>query len=278
MFDIDLCANLVSFFVSVGIIRIFFANFAHYFYNTMSRPPLISIITITYNAESTLPVTLESVDSQACNDFEHIIVDGNSTDSTLRLALSGGNRRVLSEPDHGLYDAMNKGLSMARGKYVIFLNAGDAFASPDILTLYARAAASDPDIIYADTDLVDGDGKVIGHRHFMVPERLTIRSFATGMKICHQAFMVRREIAPQYNMKYRFSADYDWCLRCMHNASLPDRAKNLHTVAIHYLNEGVTTKNHRSSLMERFIIMAKEYGFLPTLARHISKVFSVKMS
>ena len=161
--------------------------------------PLISIITITWNASSTLPPTLKSVGEQTFRDFEHILVDGASSDDTLAVARRDGlpSLRIVSEPDRGLYDAMNKGLRMARGKYVLFLNAGDSFADSAVLQAYADAAAANPDIIYADTLVVDEARNVVGSRHLSVPDQLTLDSFSRGMLVCHQAFMVRRSLAPE---------------------------------------------------------------------------------
>ena len=90
--------------------------------------PLFSIITITYNASSTLPATLKSVKEQTCKLYEYIVVDGKSSDNTVELAKNADidNCKIVSERDRGLYDAMNKGLGMANGDYVIFLNAGDS--------------------------------------------------------------------------------------------------------------------------------------------------------
>lgn len=241
----------------------------------MARIPLISIITITYNAEATIGATIASVKMQNFNDYEHIVIDGASSDGTVAIARGMGVDKVISEPDEGLYYAMNKGLAKAAGEYVVFLNAGDRFADADVLSDYSRAIGIyAPDIVYADTDIVDGAGKVVGHRHFSVPDRLTVGSFASGMKVCHQAFMVKRSLAPFYDTRYRFSADYDWCIRCMKNSRLPEGGVNLHRVAIHYLREGITTRNRRRSLMERFRIMTRYYGLLPTTLRHIKKVFS----
>ncbi len=94
--------------------------------------PLFSIITVTWNAAAVLVPTMRSVAEQTCRNFEHLIIDGASTDDTLRIAgeMGAGERtRIFSEPDEGLYDAMNKGMDRAKGKYLIFLNAGDAFHS-----------------------------------------------------------------------------------------------------------------------------------------------------
>ena len=235
--------------------------------------PLISIVTITWNAGKVLRPTMVSVAEQTFRDFEHIIVDGASTDDTLAIAreVGGEDVRIISERDKGLYDAMNKGLRLAKGEYVVFLNAGDSFADKSTLQAYADAAKDNPDIIYGDTVIVNPDREIIGPRHLSVPEVLTFDSFSHGMLVCHQAFMVRREIAPEYDLSYRFSADYDWTVRCI-AMTVPERCRNLHTVTIHYLDEGLTEQNKKASLRERFNIMAKHYGMPKAVVRHLSFV------
>lgn len=241
--------------------------------NTESHTPLISIITITYNAAEVIEPTLASLAAQTFRDFEHIVADGASKDGTpdiiRRLSTSS---LVVSEPDGGLYDAMNKGLRRARGKYVLFLNAGDSLHSPDTLERYARAAVRDPDIIYADTYIVDSRRNFIVHRHLSVPDKLSFQSFARGMLVCHQAFMLRRKLAPEYDTAYRFSADYDWCVRALRQTT-PERCANLKCVAIDYLADGLTDKNHRASLKERYRIMCRHYGTVPTALRHVGFAF-----
>lgn len=238
----------------------------------MNHQPLISIITITFNAADTLPLTMASVAAQTCADFEHLIIDGASRDATITIAREMGSPslRIVSEPDKGLYDAMNKGLRMARGKYVLFLNAGDRFHNADSLDLYARAARSkNPDIVYGDTDIVNFEGRRIGPRHLNAPAILTFHSFSKGMLICHQAFMVRKNIAPRYDTDYRYSADYDWTIRCI-KASRPGGRINLHAVTIDYLTDGLTDHNKRDSLLERFRIMADHYGTTRAILSHLS--------
>ena len=232
--------------------------------------PLISIITVCRNASATIGPTLKSVDEQTFDDYEHIIVDGVSTDDTLAIVKSSVNhrRRVSSEPDRGIYDAMNRGIERARGRYLLFLNAGDRFHAPDTLSLYAVAIEQHPgaDIIYGETDIVDADGKFIAPRHLSVPENLQIDSFAEGMTICHQAFMVSSRIASYYNIKYRYSSDYDWCIRCIQRSRLN---VNLHAVVIDYLYEGETTRHRNRSLYERFKIMSYYYGAVKSMWRHL---------
>ncbi|MDE6340664.1 MAG: glycosyltransferase [Muribaculaceae bacterium] len=229
---------------------------------------MISIITITFNAEKTLRRTMESVASQTSRDYEHIVVDGASRDRTLEIARSFDGVRILSEPDKGLYDAMNKGIALARGEYLLFLNAGDTFSGADVLEAYAQRAKKGDDIIFADTQIVDFDGKVIGPRHYSAPARLEKDSFAKGMLICHQAFMVKKSIAPQYDLQYRFSSDYDWTIRCINNADM-DKCTNLNMVAINYLSDGLTDRNKYKSLRERYRVMAKHYGHFRAISRHL---------
>ncbi len=232
-------------------------------------PPLFSIITVTYNAAATIHPTLESVASQTFRSFEYLVMDGASSDTTVETARSSGipEMRVISEPDSGLYDAMNKAMERTSGKYLIFLNAGDAFHSPDTLAeLAGMITTNDPDIIYGQTDIVGPDRQRKSGRHLTAPEILTFKSFANGMLVCHQAFIVRREIAGKYDLRYRFSADYEWCIRCLQKSRL-----NLYSnlVIIDYLDEGLTTANRKKSLRERFDIMCRYYGTVPTVLRHI---------
>lgn len=117
--------------------------------------PLFSIITVTYNAADTLPATLASVKEQTCGMYEYIVMDGVSTDRTLKLAIDAGipRARIYSSPDKGLYDAMNKAMALATGQYLIFLNSGDAFHSPDTLEHLARLITDNdfPGIVYGQT-------------------------------------------------------------------------------------------------------------------------------
>lgn len=236
----------------------------------MQEQPLISVITVTYNAGKVVGKTLESLKQQSFRDFEHIVIDGNSSDNTLKVIREHDLPQgvLISEPDNGLYDAMNKGLRLAKGKYIIFLNAGDAFHSSKTLEQYSREALKDKDIIYGETVITGIDGKMISPRHLSAPEVLTKNSFADGMLICHQAFMVKKDLAPLYDLSYRFSADYDWCIKCITKSS-PEKCSYLNEVTVDYLSDGLTDKNKLKSLKERFRIMACHYGMAPTFFRHL---------
>ncbi len=253
----------------------------------------ISLITITYNAENVLTPTLESVFKQTYPAIEHIIIDGASTDSTVDMAKeymessfasdNGHEVRMLVEPDNGIYDAMNKGLAMATGDYICFLNAGDTLHAKDTIENIVKNTCINTDItedggidklpavLYGNTDIVDDNRTFISHRRLAPPEILTWRSFKYGMLVCHQAFYARADIAKKitFDTCYRFSADFDWCIRIMKEAegmSLP--LVNAHAVLADYLKEGTTTKNHKASLKERFHIMANHYGLATTYLLH----------
>ena len=231
--------------------------------------PKFSIITVTYNAGAVLEDTIQSVITQTYRNVEYIIVDGGSKDHTLDII----NRyrehihTLVSEPDKGLYDAMNKGIRLATGDYLCFLNAGDELHEDDTLQLMVHSINGTelPDVLYGETAIVDEEGHFLRMRRLSAPEDLNWKSFKDGMLVCHQAFFPRRELAEPYDLRYRFSADFDWCIRIMKKSHT---LHNTHLTLIDYLNEGMTTRNHRASLHERFRIMCRHYGYLSTLARH----------
>lgn len=241
---------------------------------------MISIITVTYNAEHTLERTLRSVETQDSTDLEHIIMDGASKDRTVSLAEAYRERvanrykvTIVSERDGGLYDAMNKAIAAAQGDFICFLNAGDKLHSNDTLRHISQAIDSAPDaaIIYGETDQVDDNGTFLRHRRLQAPQQLNWKSFRHGMLVCHQSFYVRRNIAPTYDLSYRFSADFDWCIRCMKQGKavpVTDKATGKITILTDYLSEGMTTANHRASLLERLHIMAKHYGWFTAATMH----------
>lgn len=234
-----------------------------------SDTPIFSIITVTYNASTTLERTMKSVASQSYGWYEHIIMDGVSKDDTIIVAkkYADTRTRIISQPDAGLYDAMNNAMDIASGEYLVFLNAGDKFHDGGVLQRIADTieANGHPGIVYGQTDLVDDEGQYLGPRHLKAPRTLTVDSFKKGMLVCHQAMAVRRNIAPHYDTKWRFSADYDWCIVCLQRST-----KNVYVdcTLIDYLYEGMTTRNHGASLRERFRIMAHHYGLISTVFRH----------
>lgn len=237
--------------------------------------PKISIITVVFNGADHIGRTIESVIGQSYKDLEYIIVDGKSTDSTLEV-IGGyeGIDQLISEPDTGLYDAMNKGLKMATGAYVWFLNSGDqVYENDTVERLVAGLEGRKPDIIYGGTMIIDEQQNEVGDRRLKPPEKLTWKSFRQGMVVCHQSIIVKREIAPEYNLTYRLSADIDWSIRASKKAA---EIHNSGLILSRFLEGGMTRHNIKAGLKERFRIMTGFYGLIPTILRHF--VFGIRLT
>ena len=251
----------------------------------------ITYVTITYQAAKVLQRTLDSVLEQDYPEITHLIIDGASTDGTLDMinnyiersnaADCGHKVLLMSEPDNGIYDAMNKGLRSLTGDYVCFLNAGDFLPSSDTVSRIVSAGVRSqesgvgsqlPAVLYGDTDIVDGEGRFLHHRRLAPPEHLTWKSFRQGMLVCHQAFYARTDfaIATPYDQQYRYSADVDWCIRILKAAARENvPLQNLHMVVVNYTEEGQTTLHHRESLWERYRVMEHHYGRIQTFFLHV---------
>lgn len=236
--------------------------------------PKISVITVAFNAEKHIGRTIESVIGQSYEHVEYIIIDGKSTDSTLEvIAAYKGVDQLISEADSGLYDAMNKGLKLATGDYVWFLNSGDQVFCADTMEKMVAGLKGMPDIIYGGTMIIDEQEKEIGDRRLKPPDKLSWRSFRQGMVVCHQSIIVKRELAPQYNVEYRLSADIDWAIRASKAAAL---IHNSDLILSRFLEGGLTENNIKAGLKERFRIMTKYYGLIPTILRHF--LFGIRLT
>jgi len=237
--------------------------------------PLLTIITITYNAEKFLPRTLQSAGKALAgitdkHQVEYLIIDGKSKDSTISIA----NQftfisRIISEPDRGLYDAMNKGLKLATGKYVWFLNAGDEIYDQQVLAKLLLSCDTDADVFYSDAMFIRENGNEVGLRSKFTPHNLSPnlkwQDFAYGMKVCHQSFIAKKAIALPYDAE-NLSADIDWEINCLKNA---DKIVLLDFILCKYLLGGTSVQNHRRSLTDRFTVLRKHFGLFPTLLNHL---------
>jgi len=231
--------------------------------------PLLSIITVTYNAGAVLQRTLDSVAAQDYPQMEHVLIDGASKDNTLSLleahAAQMPRTVLLSEPDKGLYDAMNKGLARATGDYVLFLNAGDELADSHILT-EIFASAVEADVYYGHALLVDLDGQPHGLRQPLPPEKLDWKSLQWGMSVCHQAFIVKRSLAVKYDLTYRVCADIDWMIRTLKLARTAHYTGN---VVCRFLMDGLSSNRRKLAWKERYQVLEKHYGRFTNLLNHL---------
>ncbi len=196
-------------------------------------PPKLSIVTVVKNRKVDLSTTMESIVSQTFVDFEWVVIDAESTDGTRELIEANAHRIAhwVSEPDGGLYDAMNKGLRAATGDWVQFLNAGDTYLSPTVLAdLFALTEIEHAHFVYGDSQLQTEDGRTI---RILPAERLTRRSVSKGMIACHQAMFVRRSVCPLYNLDWVYKAEFNWLIDIMLSVA-PDRVMVFPAPVVNY--------------------------------------------
>jgi len=231
-----------------------------------ARHPTLSVITVVYNNVKNIERTMLSALDQTYHGIEYIVVDGHSNDGTLNIIKRYKSRlaKLISEKDKGIYDAMNKGLIAATGDYVIFMNSGDEFYDEDtVATVFA--AEKGADIYYGETEMTDANGQSLGQRRHKAPEHFTWRSFKYGMSVSHQAIYIRRSLLEPYDPKYHLSADIDWIIRAAKKAN---KIVNVHQYVARYMVGGMSKTKHRQSLQERFDIMKRHYGLIPTILNH----------
>lgn len=232
----------------------------------MDIKPVLSVITVVYNNARDIERTMLSVLNQTYPHIEYIIIDGVSTDGTLDIIAKYKARlaKFISEPDKGIYDAMNKGLAAASGDYVLFMNSGDEIYEPDTVAA-VFATSPNADIYYGETEMINDAGESLGQRRHKAPVNFTWRSFKYGMSVSHQAIYIRRNLVEPYDLQYYLSADIDWILKAARKAK---KIVNVNRYVAKYLVGGMSKKKHRQSLIERFNIMKKYYGLLPTVFNH----------
>lgn len=232
--------------------------------------PRISIITVTYQAGPFIQRTLDSLLRQTSQDFEYLVIDGGSGDDTL-AKLSAHSSRInylISEPDRGLYDAMNKGLAAATGSYVWFMNAGDTLADERLVEDLHAWLVQDPDVIYGDALFVDDQGNARGLRSVVTPHslppNLRWQDMWLGMRVCHQSFIAKRELAPPYLLN-NLSADIDWEIKILKHAK---RVLLFPRPLARYLEGGLSNQQLKRSWKDRFSVLKAHFGLPKVLLAH----------
>ena len=228
--------------------------------------PKLSVITIVYNNANDIERTILSVIRQTYENIEYIIIDGGSTDGTLDIIKKYEPHIAgwISEPDEGIYNAMNKGLKMAGGDYVLFMNSGDEIYDHNTVK-QVFSSAPYADIYYGETEMYDQNWQSLGRRRHRTPENFTWKSFKYGMNISHQAIYIKKSIAEPYDEYYKLSADIDWIIKAARKAKT---IINTNQYVAKYLVGGISKKRHLESLKERFEIFSEHYGFTANLFHH----------
>ena len=235
----------------------------------------LSVISIAYNNLKGLQKTLAVFNGQnLLTEIEIIVVDGGSTDGTKEfLETQTLTKNWVSEPDKGIYNAMNKGLAMAKGDYVWFLNSGDYVEDFSLIEKLLNVLKQEPDAVYGETMMVDVEGKHLGLRSVFttrkLPDNLNWTSFRLGMNVGHQSFVVKRSLALLYNEKYRYVADIDWMIRCLKACK---NVVNLDAVLACFTVDGFSSVQRKASNKERYEVLKEHYGFLPNAFAHLGIV------
>lgn len=241
----------------------------------------VSIVTAVRNGGAVIGGTLESVAAQDYADIEHIVVDGASTDDTLAVVRAHGRRvaRVLSEPDTGVYQAFNKGLRLATGDAIAFLNAGDSYCSGDVVSRVVAAFADDPvDAVFGDLLVVDPRDETRVLRRYSSrafrPERL-----AWGFMPAHPTLFLRRrvyEACGGYDPGYRIAGDYELCLRVFLGQRI--RYRHLPGDLVRMPSGGLSNRGWRSKwVITREMRRACAANAVPTSLLRLSSRLPVKM-
>ncbi|MDB5131636.1 MAG: PGL/p-HBAD biosynthesis glycosyltransferase [Mucilaginibacter sp.] len=235
--------------------------------------PTLSVITVVFNNARDIERTLLSVINQTYPAIEYIVIDGQSTDGTLEIIQHHKDRvaKLVSEKDNGIYDAMNKGLAIATGDYVIFMNSADEFYANNTVE-QVFATTHDADIYYGETEMINEAGEILGQRRHKAPEYFNWRSFNYGMNVSHQAIYIRKSITEPFDRRYQLSADIDWIIRAAKKAK---KIVNVNQYVARYQVGGMSKAKHRQSLFERFDIMKRYYGLVPTVLNHAVIAFKL---
>lgn len=237
----------------------------------MNTLPKISIITVIFNNDDELEHTIKSINELRYSNYEYIIIDGKSTDNTIEIIKKYETNitKWISETDNGLYDAMNKGIKLSKGDYIWFLNAGDQVADTKILT---KLFTDSPyyDIYYSDTIVINQNYSTIGllsnHTHNNAPQNLSWRSMSKGMVVCHQSFIVKKNIVPYFDINYKYSADIDWVIKCLKSSSNTYKSNS---IIAKFQIGGISKEYLLPSMKERYYILKNHFGFLKNLLNHI---------
>ena len=211
---------------------------------------MISVITVAYNAESTIADSLSSISYQSVKP-QHIIIDGASNDTTLEIAIKNrdSETEIISEPDNGIYDAMNKGLKLVKGSIIGFLNADDLYASTRVLGLIEKTFEdSSVAACYGDLCYVDSQDTTKITRYWRA-NHYTLNSFYWGWMPPHPTFFVRKEIYDRYglfNLDLGSAADYELMLRFLLKHKV--KARYIPEVLVNMRVGGISSRSFKNRL------------------------------
>jgi glycosyltransferase involved in cell wall biosynthesis len=242
----------------------------------MSIGPLVTVITVCYNSVQTIERALQSVATQDYSKVEHILIDGGSTDGTLNVIerFRPGLACVVSEPDDGIYDAMNKGLARVTGDVVCFLNADDQYASNDVLsTVAAQMRAEQLDALMGDVGFFHASNPSREVRRYR-SDRFTPGRLAWGWMPAHPALFLKRAVIErvgQFNTTYKIAGDYEYVIRAFYGHAL--RYVHVPKVFVRMQTGGVSTDGWKAKvrLNKEVLRACRENGIKTNMLKILSK-------
>lgn len=233
----------------------------------MNTPPLFSIITVVYNDADNLEKSIKSLISQNCRDYEFIVLDGGSKDRTPEVIRKYEPHISFwkSEKDKGIYDAMNKAISAARGSFLHFLNAGDTYSAPDLLQMVSERIknASSAEIFYGKT-IYQGDGS-----YNIKGSAVNYRNIYFSIPFCHQSMFFKRALFEEngsYDTSYKYAADYAWMCKYLKSRDTLKYIEYIDSPIAVYLDGGVSFVNMEKVTEERKRIAKNYFPSLPYFA------------
>lgn len=245
----------------------------------------ISIITATFNSSAHIADCVKSVNDQTYYDIEHIIVDGASKDNTLDIVNGIPNRvgRIISEPDKGIYDAMNKGIQAATGDVIGILNSDDFFTSDDVIqTVVDSFKNNDIDALYGDVHFVSPDNLSKSVRYYS-SSVFKPSLFRFGFMPAHPSFYMKKECYDKYGLyalDYKIASDYDLLIRYLYKEKI--KYKYIKKDFVTMRTGGVSTENFNSrvTLNKEIVRACRKYGIYTNLfmlsLKYLYKIFELK--
>jgi glycosyltransferase involved in cell wall biosynthesis len=212
----------------------------------------VSIITATYNREATIVRAISSIKSQTYNDIQTVVVDGHSQDSTVSLVSCMLNRNDIlqSEPDSGIYDALNKGLALANGEIIAFLHSDDLYFDNNVISEVVDAFSDDTvDVVYGDVCFFSARNVMKIKRRYR-SDKLSERNLAWGKMPAHPAIFIRRRVYEKigyFETDFKIAADYEFLCRVVHYADL--KSVYLSSVLVRMQLGGISTAGFRNSIL-----------------------------
>lgn len=234
----------------------------------------VSIITVVLNDKSGFSKTMDCIKNLLYSNIEFIVVDGGSTDGTLELVQANTDfiSHYISEPDDGIYDAMNKGIDLATGDWLVFLNAGDVFTSNTVLSeIFENETYLNHQLVYGSINVVSEGNK----SKYLKSKKLTkLNLVFWGTRVlCHQSLFIKKECAIYYDTRYKIKGDFDWYFSLLNNIST-NQIKKMDIPVVNFQLGGISTSKSKAAKSglsglnnkEHFDILKRNAGIFFVLA------------